>query len=527
MKKLFANFPRPTVRPAFQLISAAALAVASLAPCHGQAPAAKHVPIAFKPTWTASAISYHYNVGNNVFRLPSNALNATPGAGLGLTLGVDGNDLCNVEPNTMWLTFNRSPGHTASANGIWWRVDFNEEVILSAVKLWNYNETIAVQNFPRRGVKDVDAYVSLAPNAASAGPTQIHPDATPPAPAALPLHADWTFAGSFTFAPAPGTANYTGDIIRPFPAPVRARSLLLYVKTSQHADLGAAFSDDAYCGFAKIRFYDPNIAFLDTTVETTSSAAAFEAVFHNAGGLAFDCFAAALAGNADPGDDPADWAAAGAAFSAITNLAAGAITLDVNGLNAGTLHTARLFATNGAFRAAGNPFPVTTKSGAPIVRAAAATNVAELTAIANGWLDWAGSESGSADVVLFWGESDDPGPPASWQGAPVATNQTAGAIVLPLDNLFYFTDYKYCLAATNGNDVAVSETIHFKTTGAPAFNGTSCSLPTPGSVKVNADIASCAPGAATPASCGQPVLPVRAGCSRSGGVRNAQSGPGS
>ena len=228
-------------------------------------------------------------------------------------------------------------------------------------------------------------------------------------------------------------------------------------------------------------------------VETTHNAAKLHATLENASVDTYDCFAVLVPESAgNPGPDTADWLNAPGAFvSGATNLVSGAITLEFGGLSSGAEYLARLFATNAVFNSSSAAFPVATKDTTPILRATGAVDVTETSAIATGWLDWAGTESGSADVALFWGGADEPGEPHEWGGAPALTNQTVGAVEIPLAGLTLDTEYKYCLAATNGGDSAVSQTLFFRTEGAPKFNSITALNPLPGEFEARADIASC------------------------------------
>ena len=117
---------------------------------------------------------------------------------------------------------------------------------------------------------------------------------------------------------------------------------------------------------------------LPGAVETTDNAATINAALENPNAVPYDCFAVLVPeGGGNPGPGVADWLHAPGAFvSAITNLADGAIALEVGGLAPDTEYLARLFATNATSSSLSAAFPVTTKNTVPEIRATGATGVA-------------------------------------------------------------------------------------------------------------------------------------------------------
>ncbi|MCL1888265.1 MAG: DUF4457 domain-containing protein, partial [Kiritimatiellaeota bacterium] len=112
-------------------IMTALLPVVLAATARAQAPDdPAYLPVPYNPAWTATAKSY-YNVGADI-RYPQNALNTLYGAG---GKGLDAEGKHNTDAASMWMT----TADTGALPGVWYRVDFNEEVRFNAIKLWNFN----------------------------------------------------------------------------------------------------------------------------------------------------------------------------------------------------------------------------------------------------------------------------------------------------------------------------------------------------------------------------------------------------
>ena len=164
-------------------------------------------------------------------RPPASTLNAKLDNIMGLDeLGLHGN-----APNGfMWLTDQLAPN---ALPGVYFCVDFQEEIRLSALKLWNYNEG---NGYETRGVRDVAFFT--APDGAAPDPASADPYNDP----------NWKHVMDETYSAADGeNYRYQGEPLTVFPRPVKARYLLMRIKSDQ----GSFAKGDYHTGFSKIQFY--------------------------------------------------------------------------------------------------------------------------------------------------------------------------------------------------------------------------------------------------------------------------------
>ena len=151
------------------------------------------------------------NIANNSFDTVNEN---NPDAGPGHT---------NLPGNSMWLT--TVPGFGGADTNPFVIVDLGAEYSVASFQVWNYNE---LNGFNTRGVQNVEILSSTTPGSGN------------DAPAA----GTFTSQGNFTFAQAPGTAGYVGQVLG-FATPFTAR----YIKL----DINSNWGGDGF-GLSEIQF---------------------------------------------------------------------------------------------------------------------------------------------------------------------------------------------------------------------------------------------------------------------------------
>ena len=233
-------------------------------------------------------------------------------------------------------------------------------------------------------------------------------------------------------------------------------------------------------------------------VSLTEQSALLASAFENTTGDALNFYAACADG--DYGDNLEDWIAAGAVVQTNENVVAAPATVLFQSLAPNTEYAARYFVATEFQNLASPALRFTSYDERPVVVAKDAANLEGLAADAVGELVFTGSESARANVTLYWGATavGDAGDPETWGGAPVTRNNLElGEIVIPLSDLWYSTEYRYCFKAVNNEGESWSDTIVFSTLGEPIFGALSAEIVPPKSLELSAEIIESGPVPAT------------------------------
>jgi len=390
--------------PALYRLSAIALAFATAANAQTWPPAPPpHIPIPHKVAWVATASSWH--PGTYPGRAPENAIRTelTQNSTWGLNLAAQHNTAVNF----MWLSANLTP-----LPGTYYRIDFKEEVKISALKLWNYNEGGA-QTYARRGVHEVDIYTALSGN---------------PDPANL---AAWTFQLTHFFEGASGADNDPGCALLEFPATLRAQYFMLRVKSTHHDNPvynnpQTSFASDPFTGFSKIQFYTKPNPFTTSVSGVAQTAASLHTLLDGSPPASLAAYWAFT----DQMDNATAWTnAAGFGSSGLYSFADDTYTVEAAGLAPGTQHVFRFRAVMpGGEVLWSDPGTFTTKTGLPEIKLLSVAVASESAVVANVLLEWAGSGP-TADITVCWGPVDGGETLAGWTsagGASMTVHRAAG-----------------------------------------------------------------------------------------------------